>query len=444
MTDLLSVEEARARILTAILGPTRGETVSVAEALGRTLAAPVVAHLDLPPWDNSAMDGYAVRSADTAAASDAAPVRLIVVGDVAAGVRPGRAVERGEAVRIATGAPMPRGADAVVPVEATTPADAEGRPIGPRGRAFGLEVAPACLVHEGVAAGASVRRRAEDTHAGDVVAEAGRLVTPAVVAVAAGVGLAMLEVRTRPVVGVLATGDELRPAGAAGGGATIPDSNGPALRALVDAAGGDGLRLGIGADTLQDVRARLCAGLTEGAHVIVVSGGVSMGPYDHVRTAFGEVGSVDLWRVAVQPGKPFAFGTAPRPGGGPPVLLFGLPGNPVSTFVTFELFVRPAIRRLLGRARLLRPTDRGILAEPVATSPGRRAYLRVTAQRDATGDPVRDTHGRVVVRPAGGQRGQGSHVLSGLAAAEALAVVPEEVAVAPAGLPVEIWWMDGE
>jgi molybdopterin molybdotransferase len=176
---------------------------------------------------------------------------------------------------------------------------------------------------------------------------------------------------------------------------------------------------------------------------MIVSGGVSVGPYDVVRAAFSEIGRIELWRVAVQPGKPFAFGVVDqRPDAG--TLLFGLPGNPVSSFVTFELFVRPALRRLGGYPtdRLLRPVDRGVLGDDVTKSPGRRAFLRVTAERDAAGGPARDGAGRVPVRLAGGGRGQGSHVLSALAAADALAIVPEEADGLPAGSPVDLWWLD--
>jgi molybdopterin molybdotransferase len=172
---------------------------------------------------------------------------------------------------------------------------------------------------------------------------------------------------------------------------------------------------------------------------VVVSGGVSVGPYDVVRLAFDNVGHMNLWRVAVQPGKPFAFGRADVPGRADPVLLFGLPGNPVSAFVTFELFVRPVLRRLAGQQRLHRPADRAVLEEPVSKSLGRRGYQRVTALRDGDGLPVRDEHGRVRVRLAGGQ---GSHVLSALAAADALAVIPEPVETAHAGSEVELRWLD--
>ncbi len=171
----------------------------------------------------------------------------------------------------------------------------------------------------------------------------------------------------------------------------------------------------------------------------MISGGVSVGPFDVVKTAIDQIGRMDLWRVAVQPGKPFAFGTAPRPSGGPDVLLFGLPGNPVSSFVTFELFVRPALRRLAGRRDLLRPADRAVLLEPVTKSHGRRAFLRVVSERDDAGTPNRDGQGRVKVRLAGGQ---GSHVISALAHADGLAIIPEADDELPAGAPVALWWLD--
>jgi molybdenum cofactor synthesis domain-containing protein len=246
-------------------------------------------------------------------------------------------------------------------------------------------------------------------------------------------------VRRRPIVGILATGDEIRSPGQELGPAGIPDANGPALVALVDAAGGDPRVLGVATDRLDDVKARVCAGLVEGADILIVSGGVSVGPYDVVRAGFEAYGSVDLWRVAIQPGKPFAFGTAPHEDGRHPTLLFGLPGNPVSTFVTFELFVRPAIRRLLDSAGVGRPLDDAVLEESTTKSEGRRAYLRVVAERTADGRPARDTAGRVRVRLAGGQ---GSHVLSALAVADALAIVPEALATVPAGTPVGLWWLD--
>jgi molybdopterin molybdotransferase len=330
-----------------------------------------------------------------------------------------------------------------VPVELTTPLDAAGDPSGPRGRDATGPLPAACLVHAAVDVGGSIRRAGSDLGRGVTILEAGRELSAQAIALAAGAGVPQFTVYRRPRVGVLATGDEVVPAGRELGPAGIPDANGPGLAALVEAAGGAPQTLGIAKDRLEDVDARLCAALAGEVDAIVVSGGVSVGPYDVVKLAFEKVGHIDIWRVAVQPGKPFAFGTATRPDGGT-ALLFGLPGNPVSSFVTFELFVRPALRLLGGRPsdRLLRPVDKGVLHEPVSKSPGRRGFVRVVADRDDVGSPVRDDNGRVRVRLAGGQAGQGSHVISALAAADALAVVPEAHDRLDAGAAVELWWLD--
>ncbi len=439
---LLGADAALAAILAAIPGPTEPEWVHLTDALGRVAAQAVTSTTDLPPWDNSAMDGYAVCHEDVAAATEAAPLRLTVVGDVAAGGVPDVEVRHGTAARIATGARIPTGADAVVPVELTTPALADGTPAGTRGRDAVGPLPAAVLIHAAVSVRGSVRAQASDLRADSVVLAAGTTVSPAAVAVIAGAGHAGLLVHRRPVVGYMATGDEIRTPGSELGGAGIPDANGPALWALIEDAGGDPRNLGIARDRVEDLRARLFAGLAEQPDAIIVSGGVSVGPYDHVRTAFAEHGSIDLWRVAVQPGKPFAFGTAPRSGGGPPILLFGLPGNPVSTFVTFELFVRPALRRLAGHERVVRSVERAVLLDETPKSAGRRAFVRVRADRDERGTPRRDPEGRVLVRLAGGVGGQGSHVLSALVAAEALAVIPEDVATHPPGGEVDLWWLD--
>ena len=436
-SDLLSVDAAQATVLAGVEPLADIEVVSPEAALGRVLAAALVAGVSLPPWDNAAMDGYAVRAADVAGASDARPVRLTVVGESRAGSAPDARVLGETAVRIATGAPMPAGADAVVPVEITTPLNDAGNP-GPRGREAVGPLPAACLVHEPVAIGNAVRERGSDVEAGSTVMGSGVTVTPAVVALAAGAGLAEVRVRRRPIVAVLATGDEVRAAGTDLGPAGIPDANGPGIRALVREAGGVPLELGIAADSLEDVEERLRRGIAE-ADVVVVSGGVSVGPYDVVRHAFDAVGHINLWRVAVQPGKPFAFGRADVEGRSHPVLLFGLPGNPVSSFVTFELFVRPVLRRLAGHPRIHRPIDRAVLEERVTKSVGRRGYQRVVVARDADGTPLRDGRGRLRVRLAGGQ---GSHVLSALAAADALAVIPEPLERADAGTEVELRWLD--
>jgi molybdopterin molybdotransferase len=298
-------------------------------------------------------------------------------------------------------------------------------------------------VHEAVRAGAAIRRAGDDLSEAVVVLTAGTRLGPAAIALAAGSGNETVQVHRQPRIGILATGDEVRAPGRALGPAGIPDANGPGLAALADEAGGVAMTLGIAADRIEDVRARLAAALHGDLDAVIVSGGVSVGPYDVVRAAFAEIGRIELWRVAVQPGKPFAFGVVDRPDGGR-TLLFGLPGNPVSSFVTFELFVRPAIRRLAGLpvSRLVRSTDRAVLLDPATKSAGRRGFLRVVADRDGAGSVVRDDAGRVQVRLAGGGRGQGSHVLSALAAADGLAVVPEAIDALPAGSPVDLWWLD--
>jgi len=443
VSALLTVETARDAVLEAIGAPLPADVVAVDRALGRVLAEAAAAVTSLPPWDNSAMDGYAIRAGDVRGASEDAPRQLTVVGEVAAGrAWDGPPVATGTALRIATGAPLPAGADAVVAVEDTTPLRGDGAPSGPRGRVAAGPLPEACAVHLELGPGANVRRRGSDLVAGQELLGVGEVVGPAAVGLIAGAGVPRVSVHRRPRVGVLATGDEVRPPGAPLGDAGIPDANGPGLRALVSAAGADPIDLGIAADDLADVTERLRGALGE-ADAIVVSGGVSVGPYDVVKLAFESIGQVDLWRVAVQPGKPFAFGTATRPeavvGRSTKVPLFGLPGNPVSGFVTFELFVRPALRRLAGHRQVLRPTDRGVLLEATEKSQGRRAFLRAVAERDEDGLPSRDADGRVRLRLAGGQ---GSHVLSALAVAEALAIVAEPLHEVPAGTTVGVWWLD--
>ena len=439
---LISADAALAAVLDAVPGPTDAEWLHLSEALGRVAAGDVVSAIDLPPWDNSAMDGYALRHEDVETATAARPVVLEVTGDVPAGAEQLPEVRRGTAVRIATGARVPPSADGVVPVEQTTAARSSGEAIGSPGRDATGPLPAAILINAPVPAGASVRRQGSDLRAGTTVLRVGSLIGPATIAVLAGAGQSGLHVHRRPSVGILATGDEIRSPGAELGPSGIPDANGPALRACVEAAGGSSQDLGIARDRLEDVQARLAAGLAAGLDAIIVSGGVSVGPYDHVRTAFATFGTIELWRVAVQPGKPFVFGTAPRPGGGRPILLFGLPGNPVSTFVTFELFVRPALRRLGGHADTGRRVDRAVLMDATPKSSGRRAFIRVRADRDGLGTPIRDDLGRVIVRLSGGVSGQGSHVLSALSEAEALAIIPEDVDAHPAGGAVTLWWLD--
>ena len=265
----------------------------------------------------------------------------------------------GEAFRIATGAPIPPGADAVVPVEATTPLDTDGQARSSRPRRHGSRSRPRRLVHEPVETGGSIRARGSDLEEGTTLLEPGRRLSAQAIALAAGAGVAQLTVHRRPR-GRRAGHRRRGPAArrTARRRPASPTRMGRDFARCSTAAGCTPLDLGIARDDLDDVLGRLRRALDEGVDAIIVSGGVSVGPFDVVKTAIEAIGRIDLWRVAVQPGKPFAFGTAARPSGGPDALVFGLPGNPVSSFVTFELFVRPALRRLAGRRDLLRAADR--------------------------------------------------------------------------------------
>jgi len=419
---LLSLEEALGRLLDGV-ETLPAEMAPLQESAGRVLAADVYADVALPPWDNSAMDGFAVRAADVAEATTGRSVRLRVTGEIAAGQVPRGDVAPGTAQRIMTGAPLPPGADAVVPIEDTSAWH------GPRAGASTTS-SDAVEVFRGAAVGEHLRHRGEDVEAGSKILRSGGRMSAGAVALAAAVGRDRVSVVRRPHLGLLATGDEVVAPGQPAGPGQIHDANTAGLAVLARRAGAVPRSFGIARDELGDVQERLAEALAW-ADVVVVSGGVSVGARDVVKDAFDGLGSVDFWRVAVQPGKPLAFGRAERTGApGPPVLLFGLPGNPVSSYVTFELFVRPAVRRLSGMSPHGRRVGRAVLAERAAKSPERRAFLRVRLE------PGGEPGALPIARLSGGQ---GSHVVSALAAAEALAVVPEGIAVAEAGTEVEVW-----
>ena len=347
---LLAMEEARARTL-ALVEPLSAEWVRLEEALGRTLAEDVRAQRTLPPWDNSAMDGYAVRSSDF---TGPLPVRLTVGETVYAGQTPQREVLAGTCARIMTGAPLPAGADAVVMRERTRPA--------PEGDAVDIL--------EAVKAGTFVRPRGEDARAGEFLLARGTPLGIPELGLLLGQGLQSVPVPRRPRVAILSTGDELCRADAPAEG-RIVDANGPVLALAVRRAGGEPSLLGIARDTLEDVFAHLSA--AEGYDLVLTSAGMSVGEHDFVREALEKLGvERDFWRVAIKPGKPLAVGRKGR------TLYFGLPGNPTSSLVTFELFVRPALRRMLGHSDVEPPRVGGRLAGELKKAPGLAHYVRVT------------------------------------------------------------------
>lgn len=375
------------------------ERVPLAAALGLVLAEPVDAPHPVPPFDNSAMDGFAVRAADTAGA----PVTLRVLEDVAAGSVPTSPVGDGEAITIMTGAPMPAGADAIVVVEETERPD--------RGHV---------LVRSSVEPGENLRRAGGDLEAGTRVFDAGERLGPQHLGVLASIGVAQPMVRRRPRVAILSTGDEvlppdtedLRPG-------KIRDSNRPMLGGLLSDLGAEVVDMGIVPDDASALRTTLERAAAE-CDAVLTSGGVSMGEYDLVKQVLSELGEVDFWKVAMQPAKPFAFGFL----GETP--LFGLPGNPVSVTVAFEQFVRPALLHRMGATRLFRPRVPGVLAEAAHTNPDKTVFLRMRAALE--GD-------RWVASPSGGQL---SNMLTALARADAFAVVPVGTGAVDAGGRVDL------
>jgi molybdopterin molybdotransferase len=419
---LLAIEEALARVLAGV-HPLPAETATLGAAAGRILASDVVAHLTLPPWDNASMDGFAVRAADVADAASPDGVVLRVVGEVAAGSSRSDVLVPGTAVRIATGAPVPPGADAVVPVEDTDASAGEG------------SLPERVVIHAAVGLGSSIRRAGSNVRDGDRVLTAGARIGPAALGVLAALGHASVDVRRRPRVAILSTGNELVPVGRALGPAQIHDSNSVSLAAQATLAGAEVRTLGVARDDVDEVIASLRGGI-EWADIVIVSGGASVGAHDVVRSAFSTVGSVDVWRVAARPGKPFIFGRARHAEKAGDVALFGLPGNPVSVFVTFELFVRPLLRALSGRADpTWRPSRRARLLDALPGAGGRRTFVRVVLEPD----PLHP--GSLTARPSGGQD---SHVLSALAAANGLAIVPEDSTGISAGAEIEAWQIDEE
>ena len=389
---MLTLDEAYRRLL-ARAHLADAETVDLGDAVGRVLVEPkVIAAVDVPPFANSAMDGYAVRAADT-------PGRLRVAGEVAAGAGELPTVEPGTAVRIMTGAPLPPGADAIVPVEEVEEAD------------------DSVSIAEPVLSARHVRAAAHDTRAGDEICLDGAL-TPAKIAVLASLGIGDVSVRRKPVVAILSTGNELVGVGEPLGPGQIHDANTVALAAAVIEAGGEPLVLPRERDEQRPIE-RALMGAARRADLLVTSGGVSVGRHDYVRLVLERNGSLDFWRIAVQPGKPLAVGVL----GGATVI--GLPGNPVSALVTFELFVRPFIRSMLDLAGDGRLHVRALPETRMEKDVARRAFLRVRVWHE---------EGDIHARAAGGQA---SSQLRPMADANALLIVPEGQAAAETHLSYE-------
>ena len=418
---MISVEEARERIL-AFFHRLEVERKPLLDALGQVLAEDIVAPFDIPPLDNTAMDGYAVRSQDTAGASDSDPTTLKVIADLAAGYILETPVAAGEAVRIMTGAPMPPGADSVVPFEETD------EPL----RAVNEAAQKAAYVRvlKGAEPGANIRYRAEDVTAGSIVIPAGRVVRPSEVGVLASIGLTHVPVYRRPVVAILSTGDEITEPGNPLLPGRIYDANAQGIAAMVAKYGGLPRLLGIAMDTVEDLTTKIREGLD--ADMLVTSAGVSRGDFDVVKDVLAREGKVDFWTVRMKPGKPLAFGSFKAPDGRT-VPHLGLPGNPVSSMVSFELFGRPAIFTMMGRSDWERPVLRAITRDSVQNTDGRRFYARCIVSLREDGRYYADLTGP-----------QGSGILTSMSAANALTIIPEDVPEAFPGEEIDVMMLDWE
>ena len=416
---MISVEEAQRRILDCVqvLKP---EKKPILDCLGQVLAINIYSPIDIPPLDNSAMDGYAVQAEDTCGASNSSPIVLTVISEVAAGCIPNREVKAGTAIRIMTGAVLPKGADAVAQFEDTDEATRKGR--GDSSSWIGIL--------RQVERGLNVRHKGEDIAKGTLVLEEGRVLRPAEIGVLASLGHSWTKVIRRPVISVLATGDELididqpLPLG------KIYNSNTYTIAAQVLRYGGIPKILGIGRDSIQSLNERIDEGLN--ADMIITSGGVSLGDYDVVKDVLAKRGEITLWTVCMKPGKPSAFGVINKKedGGEKRVPLLGLPGNPVSSMIAFEQFARPAILKMMGRNNFAKPAIQALIEDDVKNTDGRRIYTRVIVTKRG---------GQYHARPTGPQ---GSGILTSMAKANGLAIIPENSKGVKAGDMVQVQILD--
>ncbi|UYM06635.1 molybdotransferase-like divisome protein Glp [Solicola gregarius] len=387
---MLSVEDHLRNVLER-LGPLQPYDQSLLEAFDLPVCEDIESPIDLPQFTNSAMDGYAVRHADVEGATDDRPAVLPVVGESAAGSATSYALSPGSAIKIMTGAPVPSGADTVIPVEATDGGDGQ------------------VAVYEDRRRGAHIRPAAEDVRVGDLVLEEGAILGAREIGLLASLGRSHIRARPRPRVVVMSTGSELREPGQEVGADTIYDGNSYMLAAAARAAGAISYRVGIVPDSPDDFAAALSDQLVR-ADLVVTSGGVSMGDYDVVKETLSRLGTVDFVQIAMQPGKPQGFGFV----GDERTPILTLPGNPVSAYVSFEVFGVPALRRMMGRLPYRRPLVQAMLAEDIASPDGKRQYVRAHFEVN---------HRGAKVTPVGGS---GSHLIGGLAGANALIVVDED------------------
>lgn len=416
---MLSVEDALGRILD-MFRPLESERKPLLEALGQVLAEDVVSTLDIPPLSNSAMDGYAVQYEAIEGATYDVPKALRVIGHLAAGQLPQQEVVSGTAVRIMTGAPIPPGADTVVPFEETD--EFERKRLGMRP----LEIAE-IRIRSDIPRGSNVRPAGQDIKEGQMVLKRGTLLRPSEIGVLASLGRDTVEVIRRPVVAVIATGDELLEPGEPASAGKIYNSNSYSVSAAILRYGGIPRLLGIAGDNLESMNSKLEDGLN--ADLLLTSAGVSRGDYDIVKDLLASRGEIAFWSVRMRPAKPLAFGVFPGQGGRK-VPHIGLPGNPVSALVAFEELVRPAILKMLGRKDLEKPTVRAVLEDDITNGDGRRVYARAVITR---------REGCYYARLTGDQ---GSGILTSMALANGLAICPEDVPMMKAGEEVDVQMLD--
>jgi molybdopterin molybdotransferase len=416
---MISIEEALERIL-GYVSVLDAEEKHPLGALGQVLDEDIVATFDIPPRDNTSMDGYAVRAEDTAGASESSPRELSVIGEVAAGYLFEGEVAPGTAVRIMTGAPIPAGADSVVPFEET---DEPFEKPPEKAQSLAAKV----RVFKAAKAGNNVREAGQDVRAGELVLAKGTVLRPPEVGVIASLGRDRVRVIRRPEVAVLSTGDELLDPGEPLQPAKIYDANQYSIAALVERFGGVPRLLGVAKDTVEDLTASVREGL--GADMLVTSAGVSRGDYDIVKDVLAREGEVAFWTVALKPGKPLAFGSFRHDGRRVPHI--GLPGNPVSSMVAFELFGRPAILKMMGKTDWSRPIVKAIAEERIENAGDPRVYFArcVVTERD----------GRYYARLTGSQ---GSGVLTSMTRANGLTIIPADVDVVEPGSEIDVLMLD--